>query len=58
MQVNLVYFKPDGGRKDIPLDKPNVVLGRRSTPQEQAYLAEGRFPPASAPADSVFGARA
>lgn len=29
MQVNLVYFKPDGGRKDIPLDKPNVVIGRR-----------------------------
>jgi len=29
MQVNLVYFKPDGGRKDIPLGKSNVVIGRR-----------------------------
>jgi len=29
MQVTLVYFKPDGGRKDIALDKPNIVIGRR-----------------------------
>ena len=29
MQINLVYFKPDGGRKDVSLDKPNVVIGRR-----------------------------
>jgi predicted component of type VI protein secretion system len=29
MQVTLVYFKPDGGRKDISLDKANIVIGRR-----------------------------
>ncbi|NLF29597.1 MAG: FHA domain-containing protein [Planctomycetes bacterium] len=29
MQVTLVYFKPDGGRKDIAFDKPSIVIGRR-----------------------------
>ena len=29
MQANLVYFRSDGQRKDIPLTKPNSVLGRR-----------------------------
>jgi predicted component of type VI protein secretion system len=29
MQVNLVYFRRDGERRDFQLDKPACVLGRR-----------------------------
>ncbi len=29
MQVTLVYFKPDGSRKEVVLDKPGIVVGRR-----------------------------
>ena len=28
MLVNLVYFNTDGGRKDVPVEKANAVIGR------------------------------
>jgi pSer/pThr/pTyr-binding forkhead associated (FHA) protein len=39
MDVKLVFFKPDGSRKDFPLPKPTTVVGRGEDCELQVPLA-------------------